>query len=107
MRSSRWTSRKRSRRVRLAFMCRGGYARSIMKSNRSRTALLLAVTAVVVAVIAFAVRSRSDEHPGAVRVSGRQIEFPAVVTADSFEREILGMPGYHLIVWKDGRAASA
>ncbi len=78
-----------------------------MKSNRSRTALLLAGFAVAIAVISFAVRSRSDEHPGAVRVSGRQIEFPAVVTANSFEREILGMPEYHLIVWKDGRAASA
>ena len=46
---------------------------------------------------------------GAIRVSGRQIEFPAVVTRASFERELLGlgMPGYHLIVWEDGKAAMA
>ena len=45
----------------------------------------------------------------AVRVSGRQVEFPAVVTRASFEREFLGfgMPGYHLIVWEDGKAAMA
>ena len=45
----------------------------------------------------------------AIRVSGRQIEFPAVVTRASFERELLGlgMPGYHLIVWEDGKAAMA
>ena len=70
-----------------------------------RTALLLAALAVFVAGVAL--RSRSAEAPAAIRLSGRQIEFPAVVTAGSFEREILGMPGYHLIVWKDGRAASA
>ena len=32
-----------------------------------------------------------------------------MVTRKSFERELLGlgMPGYHLIVWKDGKAAMA
>ena len=47
--------------------------------------------------------------PAPLRVSGRQIELPAVVTRASFERELLGMgmPGYHLIVWKDGGAAMA
>jgi hypothetical protein len=47
--------------------------------------------------------------PSAVRVSGRAVEFPAVVARASFERELLGMgmPGYHLIVWKDGGAAMA
>jgi hypothetical protein len=62
---------------------------------------------ILVASFALAFGSRSGESAGAVRVSGRQIEFPAVVTAGSFEREVLGMPGYHLIVWKDGKAASA
>lgn len=44
-----------------------------------------------------------------VRIAGREIEFPAVVTRASFERELLGfgMPGYHLIVWEDGKAAMA
>ena len=41
--------------------------------------------------------------PSTVRV----LEFPAIVTRESFERELLGMPGYHLIVWKDGGAAKA
>ncbi len=47
--------------------------------------------------------------PSALRVAGRAIEFPAVVTRAAFERELLGMgmPGYHLIVWKDGGAAMA
>ncbi len=45
--------------------------------------------------------------PSAVRVSGRAVEFPAAVSRASFERELLGMPGYHLIVWKDGGAAMA
>lgn len=45
--------------------------------------------------------------PSNVRVAGRAVEFPAVVTQASFERELLGMPGYHLIVWKDGGAAKA
>jgi hypothetical protein len=84
-----------------------------MKSNRLRTALLLAglaVIAVIGAGVAWALaRSRSGESRGAIRVSGRQIEFPAIVTRKSFERELLGMgmPGYHLIVWKGGRAAPA
>src|SRR4030095_14941169 len=74
---------------------------------RSRTALLPALLIILFAVISLAIESRSDESRGAVRLSGRQIEFPAVVTAGAFAREVLGMPGYHLIVWKDGRAAMA
>jgi len=44
-----------------------------------------------------------------VRISKHEIEFPAVVARASFERELLGMgmPGYHLIVWEDGKAAMA
>ncbi len=51
----------------------------------------------------------AQADPGGVRVVGRAVEFPAVVTRASFERELLGMgmPGYHLIVWKDGGAAMA
>jgi hypothetical protein len=37
----------------------------------------------------------------------RVLEFPAVVTREAFERELMGMPGYHLIVWKDGGASKA
>ena len=47
--------------------------------------------------------------PGRVRAGGREVEFPATVSRKAFERELLGvgMPGYHLIVWKDGGAARA
>lgn len=44
---------------------------------------------------------------GGVRTAGRQVEFPATVATGAFERELLGMPGYHLIVWKGGKAAGA
>ncbi|HEV2856217.1 MAG TPA: YdjY domain-containing protein [Thermoanaerobaculia bacterium] len=66
--------------------------------------LLLAV--LVTAALAFQSQSASRSP---IRVSGRDVEFPAVVTRGSFERELLGMgmPGYHLIVWKDGGAAMA
>lgn len=68
-----------------------------MKSNRLRFTLLLAV----------ALAPAAQSSP--LRVAGQQIEFPAIVQRAAFEREMLGMgmPGYHLIVWKDGRAASA
>lgn len=58
------------------------------------------------AALAFASQSTSRSP---LRVSDRDVEFPAVVTRGSFERELLGMgmPGYHLIVWKDGGAAMA
>lgn len=73
-----------------------------MKSNRLRSSLLLAVLGFGVA-LAYAAQS------SLIRITGRQIEFPAIVQRAAFERELLGMgmPGYHLIVWKDGRAASA
>ena len=75
-----------------------------MKSNRLGSLLLLAGTLALAARAAAGGAERS-----AIRVSGQQIEFPAVVARAAFEREILGrgMPGYHLIVWKDGRAAGA
>ena len=37
------------------------------------------------------------------RLDDRTIAFPAVVTAGRFERRLLGMPGYHFIVWGEGR----
>jgi hypothetical protein len=40
-----------------------------------------------------------------VRVSADTIEFPATVAASAFNRRI-GMPGYHAIVWRGGRAAA-
>src|SRR5688572_14760596 len=41
------------------------------------------------------------------RVSADTIAFPAEVTASRFERRLLGMPGYHYLVWGDGKAAPA
>jgi hypothetical protein len=64
-------------------------------------------------VAAWAIVSRPRSSPegpqGAIRVGPREIEFPATVSRKAFERELLGMgmPGYHLIVWKDGGAAVA
>ena len=78
-----------------------------MKILNRRSAALLTACAIFIAGLALAFRARSTEPASTIRVTGRQIEFPAVVTADSFEREVLGMPGYHLIVWKDGGAAMA
>lgn len=77
-----------------------------MKPFRLPTALLLAGLAVLGAGVTLAFRSGSEPE-GAIRISGREIEFPAVVTRGSFEREIPGMPGYHLIVWKGGRVSMA
>jgi hypothetical protein len=67
------------------------------------------VLAVLIVLAVLAAGAAPDITPGKVRISGRQIEFPAVVTRGSFEREMLGMgmPGYHLIVWHEGRASHA
>lgn len=66
-------------------------------------------------VAAWAIVSRPRPAPppsadtGPIRVGPREIELPATVSRKAFERELLGMgmPGYHLIVWKDGGAAVA
>jgi hypothetical protein len=73
---------------------------------RRSTALLFAALAGLL-VAELALRSRAEERTGGIRVADHEIEFPAVVTAGAFARQLFGMPGYHLIVWKDGRAASA
>jgi hypothetical protein len=50
---------------------------------------------------------RGEEKPAGVVIVRRpnEIEFTATVNAKSFDSE--GMPGYHAIVWKGGKAASA
>lgn len=47
--------------------------------------------------------------PSRITRRAHGIEFPATVHAGAFERRLLGMgmPGYHLIVWKGGGAAHA
>ncbi len=44
---------------------------------------------------------------GGLRIEGSDIRIPAVVDVGAFERRILGMPGYHLIVWQDGGASGS
>ncbi|HZF09103.1 MAG TPA: YdjY domain-containing protein [Thermoanaerobaculia bacterium] len=67
-----------------------------------RRALLCA--AALLAVVACA---GGDSPPAqVVRLSADTIEFPATVDASAFNRP-LGMPGYHAIVWRGGKAAGA
>lgn len=77
------------------------------KSPRSHLFLLSAL-ALLGAGVAWALASR-PKAPGTLRVGAREVEFPATVSRRAFERELLGlgMPGYHLIVWKSGKAAPA
>lgn len=75
-----------------------------------RPPLLLTTLALLGAGIALAIAARPrSASDGPLRVGDREIEFPATVSRQAFERELLGMgmPGYHLIVWKDGGAAMA
>jgi hypothetical protein len=83
-----------------------------MKTH-SRQTLLLATLLLLGAGVAWALATRAaSSPPGPARVDrrgDREVEFPATVSRKAFERELLGvgMPGYHLIVWKDGGAAMA
>ncbi|HVF58960.1 MAG TPA: YdjY domain-containing protein [Thermoanaerobaculia bacterium] len=51
----------------------------------------------------------AEEAPGRVAVdrAARAVSFPATVHAGAFHRRVLGMPGYHLVVWRGGSAAPA
>lgn len=50
----------------------------------------------------------SSAPPGKVeRIDGDTIAFPAEVTASRFDRRLLGMPGYHYVVWDGGGASPA
>ncbi len=49
----------------------------------------------------------ASAEPTALRVVAGGIEIPATVHAADFERRLRGMPGYHLIVWGEGKSASA
>jgi hypothetical protein len=74
-----------------------------MQISRPLRRTLLSAAALL-AVVACA---GGDAPPGqVVRISDREIEFPATVTAAAFNRP-LGMPGYHAIVWRGGKAAGA
>lgn len=45
--------------------------------------------------------------PPRLRLLADGIEVPATVHAAAFERRLGGLPGYHLIVWGEGRSAPA
>jgi len=68
----------------------------------SRPLLLLAALALLGA-------APPKPSPPPIRIAPREIEFRATVSRQAFGRELLGMgmPGYHLIVWKEGKAAPA
>jgi hypothetical protein len=74
-----------------------------------RVTLLLAVLAALSGLFALGAGAAAGPIRNPIRIGGREIEFPATVSRAAFERELLGMgmPGYHLIVWKDGGAAMA
>jgi hypothetical protein len=79
-----------------------------MKSSLRNTLLRLAGIAGIAGAAGLSALG-AGAAAGPIRVSGREIEFPATISRAAFERELLGMgmPGYHLIVYKDGGAAMA
>lgn len=73
--------------------------------------LLLLAAGALGAWLVFA-GDRADLRPvaaeaGVLAVGAREVSFFATVDRAGFERELLGMPGYHLIVWQGGKAAGA
>lgn len=71
--------------------------------------LFVALCAVVLAVAcgdAPVTEAAPGEAPGAdlVEIVDGAVEIPATVHPEAFEKTFMGMPGYHLIVWDDGRA---
>jgi hypothetical protein len=70
-----------------------------------KTAVTAAALLALAAVLWLSAKPAAPASPIVHR--GNAIEFPATVHPAAFERRLLGMPGYHLIVWKDGKAASA
>jgi hypothetical protein len=79
-------------------------SRSLSVLLRWAVAALAAAAALAFVAVA---RERAARPPGEVtRLSATEIEFTATVAASSFNRRF-PMPGYHAIVWRDGRAAHA
>jgi hypothetical protein len=78
-----------------------------MEGMQVRRVVLFALSTLAVFAGIASVACAGDPPPGqVVRVSADTIEFPATVAAGGFNRR-LGMPGYHAIVWRGGRAAGA
>jgi len=66
---------------------------------------ILLCTALAAAALVLGLGTTTAVPPGAVIRHADSVEFPATVNASGFGRHVLGMPGYHLIVWKGGRAS--
>jgi hypothetical protein len=77
------------------------------RSAASLLVLLVALGVAALVVIGWRLASSPESAPGIVRTTAAGVEFPATVNRAGFERRLLGMAGYHLIVWQGGRAASA
>lgn len=77
--------------------------------TRRFAVLVLALQSLVAAGACRASSGGSDDGGSLIRAYRDRIELPAVVNRAKFERELLGfgMPGYHLLVWKEGGAAGA
>ncbi|HEX5758231.1 MAG TPA: YdjY domain-containing protein [Thermoanaerobaculia bacterium] len=56
-----------------------------------------------------AAEAGSETAAGRVTVdrAARAVSLPATVHREAFHRRVLGMPGYHLVVWRGGSAAPA
>lgn len=81
-----------------------------MRHPRTRRHLaapaLLAAVALACAPTSEAIDAAGAPVAGQIVVRDGAVEIPARVHTDAFEHDMLGMgmPGYHLIVWDDGRA---
>ena len=97
-------------RVALTLLTRGAHRhcarrRSVPRRSLRWGALLLAAAF----ALAGCAPGGAEEAPGRVAVdrAARAVSFPATVHAGAFQRRVLGMPGYHLVVWQGGSAAPA
>src|SRR5262245_29343949 len=80
----------------------------VRSMNRSRLLWLVIVLGGLVVGFVFVEIGCGSPPPARIeRVAADTISFPATVTASRFARQAAGTPGYHYIVWADGRAAPA
>ena len=77
------------------------------RSAASLLVLLVVLSGAALAILGWRLASSTEPQPGTVRTTADGVEFSATVNRAGFERRLLGMAGYHLIVWRGGRAASA
>ncbi len=78
-----------------------------MSAFRRRSILLGAAVPFLLGGCAPSSSSAASDTLPRLRLLADGIEIPAIVHAAAFERRLGGMPGYHLIVWGEGRSAPA